>query len=124
MASPRTPPYRDPADCWICRRRAIGVGIGPPDDDKWAKNPRWICIECTEIAREARNMRNMDPYELIARRDASDKAGAFLDTLAEGEGKSDLADLSEEEWLKFWDVGLKEFGASIRRQVQEGSAPF
>lgn len=69
-------------------------------------------------------MRNLDPYELIARRDASEKAGAYLDELDAGRGKSDLADLTEEEWLKFWDVGLKEFGASIRRQVSEGSAPW
>lgn len=118
--TPRADPYRDPADCWICKRRAIGVGIGPPDNDKWAKNPRWICEDCVTVARETRNMRNMDPYELIARRDASDKAGEYLDGL----GKSDLADMTEEEWLKLWDIGIKEFGASIRRQVQEGSAPF
>lgn len=65
-------------------------------------------------------MRNFDPYELIARRDAGSAAGAYLDEI----GKSDLADLTEEQWLKFLAKVISGFGDSLRTQIAELRAPF
>lgn len=119
MASPR-PNVNDPADCWVCRRMSDGLGLGPPDHDKWNKNPRWVCADCVAIGKELRMVRNLNPYEMTARRDAGDKAGEYLD----GIGKTDLADMTEEEWLTFLKTVIGEFGESLRRQVAELRAPF
>lgn len=108
-------PANDPADCVACKRHAIGLGIGNPGG-----SPRWICEDCVPLARELRAVTKFDQYELIARRDAGDKAGEFLDAI----GKSDLADMTEGEWLEFLGKVINEFGLSIRRQVSEMSAPF
>lgn len=108
-------PINDPAACVVCRRHAIGLGIGNPGG-----SPRWVCEDCVPHARELRTVRKFDQYELIARRDAGDKAGEFLDGL----GKSDLAELTEGEWLEFLGKVIDEFGTSIRRQVADMSAPF
>lgn len=119
MASPRLN-LNDPADCWACRRMSDGLGLGPPDHDKWNKNPRWVCADCVAIGKELRTVRNFDPYETRARADAGEKAGEFLDCI----GKSDLADLSAEEWQKFLTTVIHEFGESLRSQVAELRAPF
>lgn len=105
----------DPADCVACKRHAIGLGIGNPGG-----SPRWVCAECVPIIRELRAVTKFDPYELIARADAGEKAGEMLDAI----GKSDLADMTKEEWLTFLGTVIDEFGKSIRRQVAEQSAPF
>lgn len=118
MAKPA--PYADPADCFICRRRAEALGLGPPNHDRWAKNPRWVCEDCIPQGREARIVRNFDPYELRARTDAGEKAGAYLDAL----GKTDLATLTAEEWQKFLTTVIHEFGQSLRTQIAELRAPF
>ena len=65
-------------------------------------------------------MRNFDPYENRARTDAGEKAGEFLD----GIGKSDLAELTVEEWQKFLTTVIHEFGESLRTQIAELRAPF
>lgn len=119
MASPRLN-LNDPADCWACKRMSDGLGLGPPDHDKWNKNPRWVCMDCVAIGKELRTVRNFDPYEKTARREAGDKAGEFLDSI----GKSDLAEMSEEEWLTFLTTVIHGFGESLRAQVAELRAPF
>ncbi len=111
MASPH---INDPAECFLCRRHATGIGAGD------GRRPRWVCDDCIPQIKEIRQVRNFDPYEKRARADAGDKAGAFL----EGIGKTDLADLSEEEWQQFLTTVIHEFGESLRRQVAELRAPF
>lgn len=105
----------DPADCWVCRRRAVGVGAGNPGG-----NPRWICSDCIPHLSEIRTVRKFDPYELVARTDAGEKAGAVLDEI----GKTDLAELTVEQWQRFLTTVIHEFGESLRRQVADLRAPF
>lgn len=113
-------PYRDPAECWACKRMSDGLGLGPPDNDKWNKNPRWVCADCVAIGKELRTVRNLNPYEMTARRDAMEKVGEYMESV----GKSDLNDFTEEEALKLVTTVIAEFGDSIRRQVGEMKAPF
>ncbi|CAN7604649.1 DUF6511 domain-containing protein [Bosea sp. LjRoot237] len=109
------PHINDPADCFVCRRHAVGVGAGSPGG-----NPRWVCNDCIPHLAEIRTVRNFDPYELRARADAGEKAGELLD----GWGKSNMAELTEEEWFKFLSTIIGEFGESLRRQVAEMRAPW
>lgn len=117
---PPRPHINDPADCWLCKRRAEGLGLGPPEGDRWNKNPRWVCSECVPLAREIRNMKYFDPYENIAIADAGEKAGEYLDSI----DKSDLATLTTEEWIKFLRFVVVAFGDSLRAQIAEHRAPF
>lgn len=110
----------DPADCWVCKRMSDGLGLGPPDHDRWNKNPRWVCADCIPHGKEIRIVRNFDPYETRARADAGEKAGEFLDSI----GKSDLGELTAEEWQRFLTTVIHEFGESLRTQVAELRAPF
>lgn len=110
----------DPADCWACKRMSDGLGLGPPDHDKWNKNPRWVCADCVAIGKELRTVRKLDPYEKTARADAVEKVGAFLGEI----GKTDLGDFTEEEALDLVTAVIHEFGESLRRQVAELRAPF
>lgn len=112
---PPRPHVNDPADCFVCKRRAVGVGAGNPGG-----NPRWICEDCIPHISEIRLVRNFDPYENRARADAGEKAGELLDAW----GKTDLADLTTEQWLTFLKTVISEFGESLRRQVAEMRAPF
>ncbi|MGX1786885.1 DUF6511 domain-containing protein [Bosea sp. NPDC055332] len=114
-AMPPRPHVNDPADCFVCKRRAVGVGAGNPGG-----NPRWVCADCIPYLAEIRTVRKFDPYELTARADAGEKAGEYLDQI----GKTDLADLTEEQWLTFLKTVIGEFGDSLRRQVAELRAPF
>lgn len=119
MASPRLN-LNDPAECWACKRMSDGLGLGPPDHDKWNKNPRWVCADCVAIGKELRTVRNFDPYEKTARADAVEKVGEFLGEI----GKTDLGDFTEEEALDLVTAVIHEFGESLRRQVAELRAPF
>lgn len=124
MASAR-PHINDPADCWACKRMSGGLGLGPPGNNNfskapWATNPRWVCADCVDIAKELRTVRKLDPYELSARRDAVDKIGSFLEEI----GKTDLGDFTEEQALELVTIAINEFGESLRRQVAEHRAPF
>lgn len=110
-----SPHVNDPADCFVCNRHAVGVGAGNPGG-----NPRWVCSDCIPHLAEIRTVRNFDPYEMRARADAGEKAGELLD----GIGKTDLAELTIEEWQKFLSTVVHEFGESLRRQVAEHRAPF
>lgn len=116
----KPPPFRDPGACHVCRRMSDGLGLGPPEGDKWNKNPRWVCADCVAVGKELRIVRKFDPYELRARADAGEKAGEMLDTV----GKTDLAELSAEEWQRFLTTIIHEFGESLRRQVADLRAPF
>lgn len=117
MSAARTgrPGINDPADCHFCKRYAIGLGAGSPGG-----SPRWVCIDCVPHIREIRAVRNFEPYELIALEEAGSKAGELLD----GIGKTDLADLTEQQWRDFLKTVIHGFGASLREQVATGSAPF
>lgn len=110
----KPPATHDPTTCWLCQRRACGLGIGNERD------PRWLCEECALLAEDIRRVKNFDAYETKALEDAGADGGAYL----EGIHKTDLADLSEGEYSEFVMMVIKGFGDSLRRQIRERRAPF
>lgn len=107
----KTPPIDT---CAICRRRATGLGIGPPNKIKW------LCTECALLAGDLSRVRSFDAYEEIAVSDCVDKIGTWLADI----DKTDLASFCEEEQRLLVTIAVKEFGDSIRRQIRSGEAPF
>lgn len=109
---------RHPASCIVCGRRPEGYGYTPTARHAIA----WACTDHLPEARMAYHMprTKLDAFEQVALRDAGDMAGAYLDSI----GETDLAKLSEEQWLIFRKTMLEEFGESMRRQIDKDGAPF
>lgn len=110
----------DPACCVVCRRHAIAIGT--------MKNKKppilWVCDDpiCVKHGAKVVNMsqKQLDAYERKARRIASDEAGEYLDQL----GKTDLAKLSETEWVTFNEKIIFGFERAMREVISSGEAPF
>ncbi len=103
--------------CFVCRRRAMGLGVGS------IGRVGWTCTDCTpDLANEALHMsdREFDIYEKRALERAGEKAGEYLDTL----GVTDLAKLHSEEWQTFLEIVVRSFGEAIRTQIGSHKAPF
>lgn len=108
------PHINDPADCFLCKRHATGIGAGD------GRRPRWVCDDCIPQIKEIRQVRNFDPYEARARADAMEKVGELLERF----GKTDLGEFTEEEALNLVTTVIHGFGESLRTQVAELRAPF
>jgi hypothetical protein len=106
-----------PAECFVCKRRATGLGLG---NDRTLARPQWLCVECAMMADQIRNVKRLDMYEVGALNDAGREAGEWLDTI----GKTDLATLSEIEYREFIKRAILAFGNSIREKIREHKAPF
>jgi hypothetical protein len=107
----------DPADCFFCGQRAIGIGIGfttSRDND-----PRWLCMSCVPLANDIRRLKRPDAYKLKAREGGMEAAGPLVDEFG-----TDLGEWSEEQVLMF--VGAIWDGCSrrLRELVRNDSAPF
>jgi hypothetical protein len=111
------PDHHIPAECLVCKRHAIGIGLG---NDRTLSRPQWLCAECAIMCDQIRNVKRLDMYELSALDAAGAQAGSYLDTI----GKSDLATLNELEWREFLKRVVLSFGNSIRKQIREHKAPF
>lgn len=111
----------EPTICPICRRQAIWCGYGPYDS---TRSIMWSCgdLGCTNILRKFYHMsdQRLTGYEDACIREAGDQAGQFLDSI----GKTDLAQLSAEEWMHFLRIFLEQFGETMKRKITEGEAPF
>lgn len=55
----------------------------------------------------------LDRFEEQALEEGGNAAGAYLDEI----GKTDLAELTEEEWATFWRLGLTAYADSMREMV-------
>jgi hypothetical protein len=107
----------NPESCFLCRRRADGVGVGTP------KRQGWVCAECgIPLAKEAIKMSDkaFDAFEQRAIQAAGEAAGAYLDSI----GKTDLAQLTAAEWSVFCVTMVRSFGDAIRAEVESGKPPF
>lgn len=116
MTTQKQPNYEhDPADCFVCRRHAVGLGIQQPRQD-----PRWLCAECSLIAENIRNIRRFDPYENRALAAVDDVAGDYCASL----DKTDMAAMDETERLMLWRTVVQGFGDEVRRLIRNGDSPF
>lgn len=110
----------DPACCLVCRRRAASLGV--------LRNKRppilWICDDpiCIKHGSKVANMsqKQLDAYEKKARRIASEEAGEYLEQI----GITDLAKLSEDQWITFNEKIIIGFERAMRDVIASGEAPF
>lgn len=108
------PKSHTPANCFVCNRRATGMGAGD------GRDPKWLCAECLLMVRDIKAVKNFDGYETNAVTDCVNALGRHL----EGLGKTDLADFDDFEARLAVECVIREFGDSLRRQIRENRAPF
>ncbi|MGU3286483.1 hypothetical protein [Methylobacterium mesophilicum] len=108
----------NPESCFVCRRRADGLGV--------MKGNRigWLCQQCADGGFGTRTIRmpvrEFDRYEAGAvRRAAEGRAGAYLDSL----GRTDLAELHPQEWHHVCRLIIEDFGEGIRAEIGEMPLP-
>ena len=111
---------QEPTCCGVCHRRAGSWGYLP----RAGAPVLWLCADpaCIKLGRSVYTMApaQLDAFEIAARNDAGDRAGAYLDTI----GKTDLASLAEEEWFAFLTHIVQGFEESLRRRLTDHTAPF
>lgn len=107
-------PNHEPAECHVCSRRADAVGIGD------VNRPRWLCTECSLIAKQIRETRRLDMYEVAAVGDAVNVVGSYLSEI----NKTDLSEFEDIEARELVKRAVVEFGDSLRRQIRAHKAPF
>lgn len=99
----------NPESCIACARRANGLAVGNP------KKLGWYCADCgPDIARTALQMqtRNLDSLEQRTCLKVAEQAGAEPLTLTPQELPAFIA----------WAV--KSFADTMRKDLEEGGAPF
>jgi hypothetical protein len=83
--------------CAVCRREARGFGFDPRLGRVHGRPAKACSMRCLEIVFKRRGMIDPTPNE----RDAVAHGGAMGGEYLESIGKTDLAHLSEAEWLTF-----------------------
>lgn len=93
--------------CIACARRSDGLAVGNP------KRLGWFCTECgPDLARKALYMRNLDSVEQRVCEKVAEQAGAEPLTL------------NPQELPAFIAWAVKEFAETMRKDLDEGGAPF
>ncbi|WLT09616.1 hypothetical protein RAM19_05660 [Bartonella apihabitans] len=102
------------AICGVCGRSAVGFGYCSNPGHHGSKI-LWVCDdpECLKIARDTYEMKQDDfsRLESLASGKGLDAGGAFLDEIK----KTDLADLTKDEWFEFG----RRIIAGYRRALKE-----
>lgn len=110
---------KEPVLC-PCYRHATGIAYGA----KVGGPLVWLCDDCkrTEIGRTYFHMhpRDLDSYEAFSLSDAGDAAGEYLESI----GKTDLASLEREEWLKLLKTVLETYSEKMKERLLSHAAPF
>ncbi|MFD6443369.1 DUF6511 domain-containing protein, partial [Peribacillus sp. NPDC060186] len=104
----------NPESCFLCRRRADGLGVHK------GNHVGWLCQQCADggygMKAIAMRARALDEYETRALQSAGQAAGSYLDQI----GQTDLAQLDPANWDVFCRILVEEFGEGIRREVGVG----
>lgn len=106
--------------CSICHRAAAGYGWAPHP----SKPPVWVCDdeECLRLA-PTRYAVKQDVWTKIegdAAAYGGDCAGQYLDSI----GKTDLADLSKEEWDEACKLLVAGYRSELVRLLGTHAPPF
>lgn len=108
-----SPDIHTPADCHVCGRHAIGVGIHQRDGN------RWLCRECADIVEYVRSAKRLDAYELKARAGGVEAAAPLVQ-----EYGPRLDEWEEEQVLMFCGAIWRGCADELRRLIKSGEAPF
>lgn len=111
----------DDGICAVCRCAEQGIGARRPQA-KGLGDVVWTCDACLPVAKRIAHMKidELNRLEREAIKAAGREAGGFLDGL----NKTDLAQLSEADWLQFLAHVVDGFGNAMREQLKAGMAPF
>lgn len=116
-----TRPLDNPECCFVCRRRADGLGYSDNPDSN--KRIGWMCEDCahSEIGKAAYAIptKTFDVYEARALQSAGQAGGEYLDAI----GQTDLAELDPHNFTVFCTILIETFGTAIRAQVARGINP-
>jgi hypothetical protein len=106
--------------CAVCRGYAGPIGFKPARKDPAI----WFCDDkrCQALARKvyAMTKEQLEAYEYKAGMAAGDQAGAYLDQI----GRTDLAELTREQWEEFIARVIIGFQHEMRRMIGSHEAPF
>lgn len=106
--------------CAVCRREARGFGFDPALGRVHGHPAAACSMRCLDLVFRACGMIDPTPNERAAIRRGGAMGGEYLESL----GKSDLARLSETEWLTFVEAvitgycdALREFAARDQERL-------
>jgi len=110
----------EPTVCAVCHRHAVWLGYRPTH-----RGPIiWLCDNnsCHAGARKVYGIAQgrLDAYELGAALEAGADAGGYLEEI----GKTDMAELSSEEWREFLRRVIVGFEHALRRMILQHGPPF
>ncbi|MFO1147779.1 MAG: hypothetical protein U1E62_05315 [Alsobacter sp.] len=108
--------------CFICGDPGAGLGFSPSDEFK--VRPKWLCDDplCLGSARKAYDMSSSHrtAQALEARDKGGEAAGAYLEEI----GKTDIGELTLEEWREFLDRFVRARADHLRRLAASFAPPF
>ncbi len=110
--------------CAVCRREPRGFGwfdaIYRVSDPRRDRSTRELCsMRCQDICHRRRGMIDPTPNEIAAMRAGGQAAGEYLESI----GKTDLAVLTEAEWLTLLEVVITAYQDELARQLDQGRHP-
>ena len=105
----------DPATCFCCGMRAVGIGINANQ-----KDPGYLCKRCIVAIDDYKKIRRLDDYELKALDGGVDAVGEYLDSI----GIYDLSLLDELGARMVVKAAWEGCADRLRKLLNEGSAPF
>lgn len=107
-----TSPAAYPAPCAVCRRAGCGIALLSPGSERIDFcSPR--CSEIFMVARAAEI--ELKTNERDAALAGGKQAGGYLDSL----GKTDLADMTADEWAEFCAAMVKGYVSDLQKQAAE-----
>lgn len=111
-------PHHSPTTCWLCSRRATGIGVG---SFGWngKGDPHFLCENCIPLIEHIRTTTNFDRYETDAIQATIGMAGPLIEKFG-----TDLSDWSEDQVTEFVAAIILGFGTSIRQQVRDLEVPY
>lgn len=92
--------------CFICRRRAIGIGVGNPG------NIGWLCSDCSPKIGKIAMAERFDRFEERAAKAVADQLPANNFTFPADELPAFV------QWI------VDEFGAQLRADLESCNSPF
>lgn len=105
--------------CAACRLRTARC-FGWFDPRLKTGTPRWACsIRCMHALRRRWGVIDPDEHEIAAIQAASPMAGEYLESI----GKTDLAVLSDAEWLTLLEVIVTAYQDALAQRLDSGSHP-
>jgi len=111
--------------CAVCLRDHCGLGFYEPSKDPFkSKNVQQACsMACLDIIHNywrTGEVLNPTHYEKEALAAAGDTGGAYLESIQ----KTDLAQMSQDEWWMFLLTIFDTTTSELRRLADENAVPF